>query len=457
LLTELLQSGFERPTAIQSQGWPIILSGKNLVGIADTGSGKTLAYLLPAIVHVMEQELVQPGDSPIVLIVVPTRELCMQVEKEGSKFATIWRISTMAVYGGASRSEQLRHYQRGVDIMVATPGRLLDFLSAKDMNLNRVTYLVLDEADKMLDMGFSKAIRQIVSQIRPDRQTLLFSATWPLEVQDLAKKLCLEKPAEVKIGSSDLTVNPNITQFIYVIEEDEKYSYLLSILSKIALDSKTIIFWGTKLGCDELEAKLQKSRCPGIVLHGDKSQDERNAIIRQFKGRVNTLIATDVASRGLHIDNVKTIINYDFPNQIETYVHRIGRTGRAGNTGTAYSFFNKKNFMLAPELIQLLKRANQEIPEELTRYANLADSTKSSHVLNNWKKKETKIESKEEIKQEPSTTNDAIVDQVLARDKSKFKIEVPTKSLNEVSASLIKGTILSLQIGSKSLLNNFYR
>lgn len=163
-----------------------MLSGRDMVGIADTGSGKTLAYLLPGIVHAMEQELVNPGDSPIMLILVPTRELCIQVEKECKKFATICRMSTMAVYGGASRSEQLRQYERGVDIVVATPGRLLDFLSAKDMKLDRVTYLVLDEADRMLDMGFEFSIKQICSQVRPDRQTLLFSATWPIGVQALA-------------------------------------------------------------------------------------------------------------------------------------------------------------------------------------------------------------------------------------------------------------------------------
>lgn len=228
-----------------------------MVGIADTGSGKTLAYLLPGIVHVMAQELVNPGDSPIMLIIVPTRELCMQVEKECNKFARVCRISTMAVYGGASRPEQLRQYERGVDIMVATPGRLLDFLSAKDMKLDRVTYLVLDEADKMLNMGFEKSIKQICSQIRPDRQTLLFSATWPIEVQALAQKYCPNRPVEVKIGSHDLTVNQRITQIVKVLEEQDKYSTLISLLSKIPHGSKIIIFCGTKLGCDALEKRLQ--------------------------------------------------------------------------------------------------------------------------------------------------------------------------------------------------------
>ena len=182
-----------------------------MVGIADTGSDKTLAYLLPGIVHAMAQELMSSEDSLIILVLVPTRELCIQVEKEYRKFASIWRMSTIAVYGGASRSEQLAHYERGVDIMNATPGRLIDFVSAKDMNLKRVTYLVLDQVDRMLDIWFEQKIKLIWSQIRPDRQTLMFSATWPKEVQSLAQQYWIEKPAEAKIGSNDLTVNKRIT------------------------------------------------------------------------------------------------------------------------------------------------------------------------------------------------------------------------------------------------------
>lgn len=269
--------------------------------------------------------------------------------------------------------------------MVATPGRLIDFLSAKDMTLSRVTYLVLDEADRMLDLGFEKYIKQICSQIRPDRQTLMFSATWPPEVQLLAQKYCIEKPAEVKIGSYDLTVNQRITQIIQVIEENEKYSALISILTKVPPGSKVIIFCGTKAKCDELETRLTKDHCSPVVLHGDKSQGEREFIVKQFKSTAkNLLIATDVASRGLHIENVKFIINYDFPKQIEDYVHRIGRTGRAGLTGTAYSLFTKKSFMLAPDLASILNRANQTVPEDLQKFAALASSTKNEHVFRRW-------------------------------------------------------------------------
>ena len=305
-------------------------------------------------------------------------------------------MSTIAVYGVASWSEQLAHYERGVDIMNATPGRLIDFVSAKDMNLKRVTYLVLDEVDRMLDIWFEQKIKLIWSQIRPDRQTLMFSATWPKEVQSLAQQYWIEKPAEAKIGSNDLTVNKRITQIVQVVEESDKYSSLVKILIKIVPGSKIIIFWGTKLRCNELEQQLVRDHCSPAVLHGDKSQSEREFIIKQFKSKAkNIFIATDVASRGLHIDNVMYIINYDFPNQIEDYVHRIGRTGWAGSTGTAYSLFTKKNFMLAPDLASIIKRADQVVPEELQKYVALAQSTKSEHVFRRWNTTQDNSESKQ--------------------------------------------------------------
>lgn len=186
----------------------------------------------------------------------------------------------MAVYGGVSRSEQFRKYERGVDIMVATPGRLIDFLSTQEMNLSRVTYLVLDEADKMLDMGFERKLKQISTQIRPDRQTLLFSATWPLGVQQLAKKYCFEAPIEIKIGSNDLTVNEKIEQNIIVLEENQKLENLVDILCKIPPGSKTIIFCNTKIGCEELSKQLVRYNCSTVVIHGDKAQDEREAIVK---------------------------------------------------------------------------------------------------------------------------------------------------------------------------------
>ncbi|CAI2361694.1 unnamed protein product [Moneuplotes crassus] len=446
----MTRAGFTKPTAIQSKGWPIIQSGNDLVGIADTGSGKTLCYLLPGIVHIMAQDLVQPGDSPIMLVIVPTRELCTQVEKECRRFASVCKVSTMCVYGGVSRTEQLQTYQRGVDIMVATPGRLLDFLTTKEMNLSRITYLVLDEADKMLDMGFEKDLKQISTQIRPDRQTLLFSATWPIGVQQLAKKYCYETPKEIKIGSNDLTVNDRITQNIYVIQESEKLSKLVDILCKIAPGSKTIIFCGTKQGCQDLSSALGKYNCSNIVMHGDIPQDERESIVRQFKGQfVNILIATDLVSRGIHIPDVNYVINYDFPTKIETYVHRIGRTGRAGATGVSHTLFTTKSIAFAPELGDIMTRAKQKINPEFQELIDQANNNKSDNILAKLREGlQSKVSQIEEEKKEGSEakngTKKSINPEVASlKDAERIQSEIvkkeqasPKMSLNQVSSML---------------------
>lgn len=246
-------------------------------------------------------------------------------------------MSTLAIYGGSSRSDQLISYLKGVDIIVATPGRLLDFLETDEIKVNRVTYFVLDEADRMLDLGFKRDIEKIVSKLPMSRQTLMFSATWPIEVQELAKQYCTDNPVEVKIGSNYLTVNENITHIIHTIEESEKYTKLYSTLFPLLYSSKILIFCSTKVRCDELYSLLVKDSIIPLVLHGDKSQNERLAIITKFRGASNLMIATDVASRGLHINNITHVINYDFPNQIEDYVHRVGRTGRAGSKGKSQS------------------------------------------------------------------------------------------------------------------------
>merc|ERR1719408_833802 len=218
VLDELHRAGFKEPTPIQVQGWPIALSGRDMVGIAETGSGKTLAFLLPAIVHINAQPYLSKGDGPIVLVLAPTRELAVQIKEECSKFGKSSRIKNTCVYGGVPKSEQSRDLSEGVEIVIATPGRLIDFLEADRTNLKRVTYLCLDEADRMLDMGFEDQVRKICSQIRPDRQTLLWSATWPKSVEKLARDLCKESPVHINIGSFDLKANHNITQVVEVFQ-----------------------------------------------------------------------------------------------------------------------------------------------------------------------------------------------------------------------------------------------
>lgn len=347
------------------------LSGRDMVGIAATGSGKTLAYLLPAIVHINAQDYLKPGDGPIVLVLAPTRELAVQIKEEADRFGRSSRIKNTCLYGGTPKGPQARDLDRGVEIVIATPGRLIDFLDSGRTNLRRVTYLVLDEADRMLDMGFEPQIRKIISQIRPDRQTLLWSATWPKEVQGLARDFLREDPIQVYIGSLDIKASIHVTQQVEVVSESEKRNRLLKVLAKIAEErARAIIFVETKRSADDITSLLRSNGFPALAIHGDKAQGERDWVLREFKdGNAPLLVATDVASRGLDVKDIKYVINYDFPKEIEDYVHRIGRTGRKTNEGynegTAISFFNESSAKLTNKLINVLRDANQVIPPEL--------------------------------------------------------------------------------------------
>ncbi|RKP24517.1 ATP-dependent RNA helicase DBP2 [Syncephalis pseudoplumigaleata] len=301
VLKEVMALGFSQPTSIQAQGWPMALSGRDMVGIAETGSGKTLAYCLPAIVHINAQPFLQPGDGPIVLVLAPTRELAVQIREECNRFGASSRIKNTCVYGGVPKGPQIRDLQHGVEICIATPGRLIDMLTAGKTNLRRVTYLVLDEADRMLDMGFEPQIRKIVDQIRPDRQTLMWSATWPKEVRRLAEDF-LKDYIQVNIGSLDLSASHNITQRVIVTTEFEKRTLVMKELEKIMKSSgnKTIIFTATKRTADDVTRALRNDGWPALAIHGDKSQSERDWVLDQFRtGESPIMVATDVASRGL--------------------------------------------------------------------------------------------------------------------------------------------------------------
>lgn len=301
VLSEIKKLGFEKPTSIQSQGWPMALSGRDMVGVAQTGSGKTLAYSLPSIVHINAQPLLQPGDGPIVLILAPTRELAVQIQTECTKYGRSSRIRNTCVYGGAPKGPQIRDLTRGVEICIATPGRLLDMLDAGKTNLRRVTYLVLDEADRMLDMGFEPQIRKIVDQIRPDRQTLMWSATWPKEVEALARDY-LKDFIQINIGSLSLSANHKIDQIIEVCTDFDKQGKLVKHLEQYlgSEQHKTIIFSATKRTADSITRFLRQDGWPALAIHGDKAQNERDWVLDQFRsGKSNIMVATDVASRGI--------------------------------------------------------------------------------------------------------------------------------------------------------------
>ncbi|KAH9327018.1 hypothetical protein KI387_007196, partial [Taxus chinensis] len=316
-----------------------------------------------------------PGDGPIVLVLAPTRELAVQIQNEATKFGASSKIKNTCIYGGAPKGPQIRDLQKGVEIVIATPGRLIDMLEQQYTNLRRVTYLVLDEADRMLDMGFEPQIKKIVSQIRPDRQTLYWSATWPKEVEQLARQ-SLHNAYKVTIGSQDLKANHSIDQIVEIVSEHEKYSRLIRLLEEIMDGSRLLIFLETKKGCDQVTRQLRMDGWPALSIHGDKSQAERDWVLSEFKtGKSPIMTATDVAARGLDVKDIKCVINYDFPGSLEDYVHRIGRTGRAGAKGTAYTFFTAANARFARELISILQEAGQTISPELAAMGRNAGSS----------------------------------------------------------------------------------
>ncbi|CAD0025933.1 unnamed protein product [Aureobasidium pullulans] len=373
VINEVKAQGFANPTPIQSQGWPMALSGRDVVGIAETGSGKTLTYCLPSIVHINAQPLLSPGDGPIVLILAPTRELAVQIQAEVNKFGKSSRIRNTCVYGGVPKGQQIRDLARGVEVCIATPGRLIDMLESGKTNLRRVTYLVLDEADRMLDMGFEPQIRKIISQIRPDRQTCMWSATWPKEVRALAQDFQHDF-IQVNVGSMDLSANHRITQVVEVVSEFEKRDKMIKHLEKIMedKDNKCLIFTGTKRVADEITRFLRQDGWPALSIHGDKQQQERDWVLNEFKqGKSPIMVATDVASRGIDVRNITHVLNYDYPNNSEDYIHRIGRTGRAGAMGTAITFFTTENSKQARDLVNVLAEAKQNIDPrlaEMVRY-----------------------------------------------------------------------------------------
>ncbi|XP_055684616.1 ATP-dependent RNA helicase p62 isoform X2 [Lutzomyia longipalpis] len=363
VMNGIRRQGYESPTPIQAQGWPIALSGSNMVGIAQTGSGKTLGFILPAIVHINNQPPLARGDGPIALVLAPTRELAQQIQQVATEFGSASYVRNTCVFGGAPRFGQARDLERGCEIVIATPGRLIDFLESGKTNLRRCTYLVLDEADRMLDMGFEPQIRQILSQIRPDRQVLMWSATWPKEVRRLALDFLGKDYLQVNIGSLELSANHNIHQIIEFCEEFEKEDKLKQILEQINQHNKpgkVIIFVETKRKVEHITRALRYYGLNVFCIHGDKSQNERDYVLREFrKGDCPILVATDVAARGLDVEGINFVINFDYPQNSEDYIHRIGRTGRSQSTGTSFALFTKQNCKQAKDLIAVLQEANQ--------------------------------------------------------------------------------------------------
>jgi ATP-dependent RNA helicase RhlE len=341
ILKALADLDYTQPTPIQEKAIPVILSGKNLIAAAQTGTGKTASFVLP-ILQKLNNERKLRGKRIRALILVPTRELAVQLEKSVAAYSQYLELSSMAMYGGADSSAQIQRLIGGVDIVVATPGRLLDMAQQRVLHFDELEVLVLDEADRMLDMGFIGDINKIIERLPEQRQNLLFSATISNEVRSLAKR-SIYRPVEISI-KQDKTSSPKIEQWLVTVDKGNK-SALLSHLIKEQEWDQALIFIETKQGAAKLVSQLEKRGIPVESIHGDRTQAVRERILSEFKsGQIKFLVATGVAARGLDIQNLSRVVNYDVPDQVEDYIHRIGRTGRAGATGEAISFVAKDNF-----------------------------------------------------------------------------------------------------------------
>ncbi|XP_043202478.1 probable ATP-dependent RNA helicase DDX46 isoform X2 [Amphibalanus amphitrite] len=363
----LKKNDYEKPTPIQAQGIPVILSGRDMIGVAKTGSGKTLAFVLPMMRHIADQHELEDTDGPIAIIMAPTRELCLQIGKECRKFAKPLGLRAVCVYGGTGISEQIAELKRGAEIIVCTPGRMIDMLAANSgrvTNLVRVTYIVLDEADRMFDMGFEPQVMRIIDNVRPDRQCVLFSATFPRQMEALARRILI-KPVEVQVGGKSI-VCKDVEQHVILLDESQKFFKLLELLGKSDQQESTLIFVDKQESADDLLKDLMKAMYPCMALHGGIDQFDRDSTINDFKsGKINLLIATSVAARGLDVKHLTLVVNYDCPNHYEDYVHRCGRTGRAGNKGRAYTFLTEDNARQAGDIIKALELSESNVPTDL--------------------------------------------------------------------------------------------
>uniref|UniRef100_A0A8C8G1B4 RNA helicase n=1 Tax=Oncorhynchus tshawytscha TaxID=74940 RepID=A0A8C8G1B4_ONCTS len=369
IMENIVRVGFAKPTPIQSQAWPMSLKGDDLIAIAQTGTGKTLAYLLPGFIHMDGQPVKRDKqDGPGMLVLTPTRELALQIESECNKYS-YKGFKCVCVYGGGDRRAQIKVISAGVDIVIATPGRLNDLQMNELINLHSITYLVLDEADRMLDMGFEPQIMKILLDVRPDRQTIMTSATWPTGVRRLAKTY-LKNPMMVYVGTLDLAAVNTVQQTVLFCQDEEKKAYLFNFVHNMEPEDKVLIFVGKKIMCDDLSSDMCLRGLAVQSLHGDREQCDREEALKDFKESVvRILVATDLASRGLDVTDVTHVFNFDFPRNIEEYVHRVGRTGRAGRSGASITLVTRGDWRKAADLIPILERAGQEVPDELVLMA----------------------------------------------------------------------------------------
>jgi len=336
LLRALSAKNYSQPTPIQAQAIPLLLAGKDLLGIAQTGTGKTAAFGLPILQQIAEARAPAGRRRTRALVLAPTRELAIQIGEEMKAYGRHLNLHQTVIFGGVGQHPQVRALARGVDVLIATPGRLLDLLGQGHLRLDRVTHFVLDEADRMLDMGFIHDVRKVVAELPKRRQTMFFSATMPQQVARLAGDI-LTDPLRIEVAPAATTVE-KVEQRVFFVETANKRALLADVLKDPALN-RVIVFSRTKHGANRIAEQLEKRGVEAAAIHGNKSQGARQRALEGFKsGRVRVLVATDIAARGIDVDEVSHVINFDLPNEPESYVHRIGRTARAGAAGVALSF-----------------------------------------------------------------------------------------------------------------------
>src|SRR5438034_10858427 len=362
LLNAVRDAGYTHPTPIQQQAIPLALEGRDLIGLAQTGTGKTAGFTLPIIHNLITAPVTDENGKPVHrvrgLILTPTRELTAQVESSFRKYAKYADLRVVPIFGGVGLEPQSRELRRGVDVVIATPGRLIDHIERQNVSFDDLEVLVLDEADRMLDMGFAPQLNRIVSEVPRFRQTLLFSATMPPEVEALARKY-LRKPVVVQVGRRSEAAS-TVTHAVYPVPRERKSTLLAELLRESDMDS-VLIFTRTKHGADRVVRHLEDEGIAATAMHADKSQGERTKALDDFKsGKVRVLVATDIAQRGLDVSGITHVINYDVPQQPEDYVHRIGRTGRAAATGDAYT-------CMSPDEISMVRTIERMIGQQIPR------------------------------------------------------------------------------------------
>lgn len=353
VLKALTDAGYTQPTPIQEKAIPVVLARKDLLACAQTGTGKTAGFAIPVLQLLKEDKDAGKRFTGIqVLVLTPTRELAIQVEESFRNYGKYLGFRSMTIFGGVSQVPQVQQLQRGVDVLIATPGRLLDLLSQNLISLNHLRYFILDEADRMLDMGFVHDVKRVLKVIPQQRQSLFFSATMPGEIRQLADSI-LKSPVSIAVNPVSSTAEL-INQFLYHVSKEDKRFLLLNLLAGRDIET-VLVFTRTKYGADKVAKFLSREGIPAAAIHGDKSQGARQQALSNFKeGKIRVLVATDIAARGIDIDSLAHVINFDIPNVAETYVHRIGRTGRAGASGTAISFCEQEERAYVRDIEKLI-------------------------------------------------------------------------------------------------------